>query len=107
MLKKLADAGCATVYLDGSIVTRKAVPSDFDGLWDMAGVDLQRLRASEPLFFEFSNRRAAQKAKYRGEMFPAELVESASGKTFLDFFQIDKETGEAKGILAIDLNTLT
>jgi hypothetical protein len=26
-----------------------------------------------------------------------------AGNTFLEFFQIDKRTGEAKGIIAIDL----
>ncbi len=106
LLTKLADAGCTTAFLDGSFVTSKPIPSDFDGLWDMGGVDLQRLRSSEPLLFDFSNRRAAQKAKYLGEMFPAELLESTGGKTFLDFFQTDKDTGAVKGLLAIDLGTL-
>lgn len=106
MLEKLASAGCGTAYLDGSFVTAKDVPLDFDGLWDMAGVDLQALIAAEPLFWNLSNRRAAQKAKYLGEMFPADFLEGMSGKTFLEFFQVDKDTGLPKGILAIDLRTL-
>lgn len=106
MLAMLATAGCTVAYVDGSFVTSKTGPSDFDGTWDMAGVDLPRLLALEPLLFDFSNRRAAQKAKYFGEMFPAEFVEGNSGKTFLEFFQQDKNTGTAKGIVAIDLRTL-
>jgi Family of unknown function (DUF6932) len=43
--------------------------------------------------------RQAMKAKYRGDLFPAEVPEGASGKAFLDFFQADKRTGEAKGIV--------
>lgn len=106
VLAALVAAGCSVAYLDGSFVTSKALPSDFDGAWDMAGVDLGKLLALEPLLFDFSNRRAAQKAKYFGEMFPAELVEGNSGKAFLEFFQQDKDTGAAKGIVAIDLRTL-
>jgi hypothetical protein len=106
MLAVLASAGCRMAYVDGSFASSKTAPLDFDGAWDMAGVDLQRLQVLEPLLFDFSNRRAAQKAKYFGELFPAELMESNSGKTFLDFFQKDKTTGVDKGIVAIDLRTL-
>src|SRR5713101_8457068 len=98
MLNKLKDAGCATAYLDGSFVTQKTIPSDFDGAWDTVGVDLQKLLTDEPLLFDFSNRRAGQKLKYFGEMFPADLIESDTGKTFLEFFETDKQTGTQKGI---------
>ena len=57
----------------------------------------------EPALFDFSNQRAAQRRKYLGEMFPADSQELASGRTFLDFFQQDKETGDPKGVVAIDL----
>jgi hypothetical protein len=106
MLTVLASVGCRVAYVDGSFVSSKLGPLDFDGAWDMAGVDLQRLHVLEPLLFDFSNGRAAQKAKYLGELFPAELLESNSGKIFLDFFQRDKTTGVNKGIVAVDLRTL-
>ena len=106
MLKKLAAAGCKRVFLDGSFVGRKVIPSDFDALWDMLGVDLHKLFITEPLFWELANSRAAQKAKYLGEMFPADFTEGSSGRTFLEFFQVDKQTGLAKGIVEIDLGTL-
>jgi hypothetical protein len=62
--------------------------------------------AIEPLFWMLNNGRAAQKAKYYGEMFPSGFAEGNSGKTFLEFFQVDKQTGFAKGIVEIDLGTL-
>jgi hypothetical protein len=96
-------AGCRRVYLDGSFVTRKPVPADFDALWDTTGVDVDRLLEMEPCFGDFANERAAQKAKFLGEFFPADLPEWDSGGVFLDFFQVDKNTGEPKGIVAIDL----
>lgn len=106
LLLKLAGAGCETAYIDGSFITDKAVPGDFDGAWELHNVDLQRLQVIEPVLFEFSNHRAAQKRKYLGEMFPADSQELASGRTFLEFFQRDMQTGHPKGIVAIDLRTL-
>jgi hypothetical protein len=99
-LKALRAAGCQTVYLDGSFVTAKRDPGDFDGCWDIEGVDPELL---DPVLLQFDNRRAAQKAKYRGELFPAQMGEGGSGLTFLEFFQIDKESGAPKGIVALDL----
>jgi hypothetical protein len=99
-------AGCKTIFVDGSFVTGKDVPSDFDGCWERAGMSLLTLQAADPVLLIFDNRRAAQKAKYFGELFPADMVEGGSGLTFLNFFQRDKDTGRAKGILALDLGSL-
>ena len=93
-------AGCRTVYVDGSFATTKPQPMDFDACWATGGVDPDRL---DPVFLDFSNARAKQKARFGGEFFPADLPEGMTGKTFLEFFQTDKETGAAKGIVALDL----
>lgn len=105
-LEALRVAGCGTVFVDGSFVTSKEVPGDFDCCWDTSGVDALMLHAIDPAFFDFSNRRAAQKATYGGEFFPAQGRESITGKTWLEFFQTDKETGEAKGVIAIDVQAI-
>ena len=99
-LDLLRSAGCQLVYLDGSFVTAKPEPADFDGCWSIAGVDVEKL---DPVFLDFSNSRAQQKERFLGELFRAELPEGATGKTFLEFFQIDKETGKPRGIRALDL----
>jgi hypothetical protein len=101
----LISAGCVAVYLDGSFVTASTSPADFDACWEMAGVDLKLLKQLEPLFFNFSNKRAAQKARFLGEFFPAEIAADAHRRTFLEFFQLDR-TGLAKGIIRVDLGTL-
>ena len=98
-LDLLRDAGCRRVYLDGSFVTEKQSPNDVDVCWDVDGVDPMSL---DSVFFEFDNGRAAQKAKYGAEFFPAQAPQHL--KTFLDFFQIDKESGEAKGIIELLLD---
>ena len=99
-IENLKDAGCRTVYLDGSFVTSKTYPNDYDACWDEAGVDPTAL---DPVLLTFDAGRAVQKAKYRGELFPASVIADTDGPSFLEFFQTDKETGRPKGIITIDL----
>lgn len=100
-LGSLAAAGCRTAYINGSFVTGKPRPNDYDLCWSIDGVDPERL---DPVLLDFSPQgRRAMKAKYLGDLFPAEIPEGASGKAFLDFFQTDRRTGEPKGIVAVDL----
>lgn len=98
-LQQLRIAGCKRVLLDGSFVTNKEKPGDYDACWDPFGVDYDLM---DPVFLRFENGRAAQKLKYGGEFFPS--FDRADGiRTFEDFFQIDKNTGERKGIVAINI----
>lgn len=45
-LRSLKTAGYSTAYLDGSFVTAKACPDDFDACWESAGVVPIRLDPS-------------------------------------------------------------
>ncbi len=87
------------MFLDGSFVTGKGEPDDFDGCWEARGVDPALL---DPVLLDFGPGRKRQKRVYRGEMFIASAREGA-GRTFLDFFQVDRYTGSAKGILGLRL----
>jgi hypothetical protein len=60
----------------------------------------------DPELRDFGNDRAAQKARYGGELFPADWPAQTDGTTFRDIFQRDHITREPKGILAIDLTEL-
>jgi len=93
----LEDAGSKAVYLNGSFVGERPKPSDFDCCWDPHGVDVTKL---DPVMLDFSNKRAAQKEKYGGEFFPS-TAEATPGQFFLNYFQEDKDTGEAKGIIRV------
>jgi hypothetical protein len=99
----LSKAGCQIIYIDGSFVTKKEKPGDFDACWDTTGVDIDFLYQLDPILFTFDNKRAAQKIKYLGELFPASNQADLAGNTFLEFFQIDRN-GDQKGIVAIDLS---
>lgn len=101
-LLELKNAGCQTAYIDGSFVTAKEKPGDFDGCWDPKGVDMDRLEGSALL--SFANKRAAQKEKFKGEMFLSNTRADAAGTLFLDFFQKDRD-GFPKGIVALDLRS--
>ena len=102
-LDDLKGAGCHTVYVDGSFVTDKEIPNDFDACWEETGVDPLILDA---ILLTFDPGRATQKAKYLGGFFPVSAIADADGFSFLEFFQTDKETGRRKGIIAIDLGGL-
>lgn len=98
---KLHQAGCQTVYLDGSYVTGKPMPGDFDACWDPTGVDPTKL---DPVFLQFANGRAAQKAAFKGEFFPSSMMCMDVGRAFVDFFQMDRFTGKQKGIISVSLS---
>jgi hypothetical protein len=102
-LHALRLAGCRRAYLNGSFVSTKETPDDFDACWDVVGVDENLL---DMVLLDFSSRRAAQKAKYKGELFIADAITDLAGRRFLEFFQIDRDTEAAQGIIAIDLTSL-
>ena len=57
----------------------------------------------DPVFLDFSDDRAAQKARYGGEFFPSSFAADAVGRTFLEFFQLERYSGERKGIVLVEL----
>lgn len=101
-LDELKLAGCSRAYLDGSFVTAAPKPNDFDLCYEPRGVDPMLLH---PVFFDFRAKRAAQKARYFGELFPAN-VQAAVGYNYFQFFQQDSDSGMPKGIVAIDVQRL-
>lgn len=100
-LDELRRAGCKRVYLNGSFVTTKANPGDYDGAWDIVGVNPVELKSE--FWMEKKVDVDIQKTKYKGELYPADMIESGSGLRFLNFFQRRKYTHEAKGIVEMYL----
>lgn len=97
-LRALARAGCSRFFLDGSFVTSKPEPGDWDGCWDAEGVDGRRL---DPLLSGWPEHRAAQKERFGGDIFPAFWDADGLGTTFLAFFQSGRD-GAERGIILID-----
>ncbi len=95
----LAQSGCKYLYLDGSYVTEKDMPGDFDACWSIDEVNFQTL---DPIFINIRNDPTAQKQRFGGELYP-NIIEGLSGKLFKDFFKNEKHTNQEKGIIVIDL----
>ena len=57
------------------------------------------------IFFDFEDERALQKRRFAAEFFPAQLLEGATGRPFLRFFQLTRDD-EPVGLVAIDLETM-
>lgn len=96
LLIELKRAGCTEVWLDGSFVTKKELPGDYDVCYQIRGVSPDLM---DPLIF--SQNRDERKKKYRGDIFP-NTIEDGSGKPFDEFFQEDRD-GNQKGIILIKL----
>ena len=97
MVNELQKAGCQAIFLDGSFVTDKPMPSDFDVCWLPIGVSSKKL---DPVLLDFSAKRKKQKQKYGGECFIS-TTKAAPGFTYFEFFQRDKDTQKPKGIIRV------
>ena len=83
-LVNFAKAGCSSVLLNGSFVTKKELPGDYDAAWIEDGVDVTRL---DPVLLDHEDGCRKMKEKYSGEFFPSKL-KTRSGKTHGEFFSI-------------------
>ena len=100
-MTQLKEAGCRTIYINGSFVTSESEPNDFDACYDRETVDMNHLRVNAPRLFNYADRNG-QKAKYRGEIFPSDQPVGNYGDNSFDFFQKDRKHRK-KGIIAIDV----
>ena len=98
----LKSAGCETIYLDGSFSTSTIEPNDIDVCWELINVNLDVLYTIEPVLFNFDFKRKAQKEKFGCEFFPADSIAELPDKTFIDFFQQDRD-GNPKGIIGLKI----
>ena len=76
-------------------------PQARDGCWDPVGVDPALL---DSVLLDFTpGGRNRMKTKYLADLFPSSIKEAHSGLLFVDYFQIDKVTGDLKGIVLLEL----
>lgn len=103
-LVNLKGANCQTAYLDGTFASNKENPGDVDVCYNPRGTIGAKL---DSVFLDFSNLRAAQKAKNGRDFFPSSATASLNPRlSYREFFQKDKYIDEAKGIIALDLRRL-
>ena len=102
-IRLLQALGCRAVYIGGSFVTKKQIPSDVDVVWESTGMSFERVKRNSPIFFEMTPGSPDQKARFSSEFYPSEGKEGISGLTFLEFFQRDWREGRRRGIVRIDI----
>ncbi|MCP3463494.1 hypothetical protein NLN62_24940 [Bradyrhizobium sp. CCGUVB23] len=102
-LSNLRAAGCVAAIIDGSFVTNKEEPGDYDLAFDPMGMNGGLV---DPVLRRHDDGRKAMKAKYFGEVFPwgAEAC-AVTRLIYLDFFQRDR-SGVAKGVVLLDVKLL-
>lgn len=102
-LLNLQFAGCRSVIVDGSFVTAKEEPGDWDAAFDPVGVIAKRL---DPILLKHDDGRRAMRAKYLGDMFPwTAVASSVTGSLYRQFFQKDRD-GNPKGIVEVHLQAI-
>lgn len=62
-IEQLKAAGCEAVYVDGSFVTAKPQPGDFDACWDVTNVNPSVL---DPVFLDFANHSPVSRGVFSG-----------------------------------------
>jgi hypothetical protein len=103
VLSALDLAGCRTIIIDGSFVTAKEAPGDWDAAFDPIGVDASKL---DPILLKHSDGRKAMRAKYLGDLFPwGAIACGTTGSVYREFFQKDR-SGQPKGIVEITLKLI-
>lgn len=99
LLNELHRVKCTAVYVDGSFVTTKEIPGDYDLCWKLDNVLVEDLDPVLLNYTETGKRKIAK--KYRGDIRGAGFAVKESGATYLNFFQYDRN-GEPKGIIELN-----
>lgn len=102
-LKKVVDilkaTGCSNVYIDGSFISSRLEPNDWDACFECAPTVIREVYKEFPLLDI-----KEQKKTYGGELYPASTEADAYRTPYLEFFQQITGTPFKKGIIRIQLN---
>jgi hypothetical protein len=95
-------AGCEMVFVDGSFVSTKPDPGDFDACYDPRGVDPTRLAPC--LLFQSQADIPAAKQLFGGDIRIDYALPPTSILRYVEYFQRDSRVpGLRKGLLKLDL----
>ena len=101
-ITNLQQAGCRTIIIDGSFVTARELPNNWDAAFDPVGVIYERL---DPILVQHKDGGRAMRAKYLGNLFPWTETLAHDGPLFLDYFQTDHD-GQPKGVIELRLQVM-
>ncbi len=98
----LKAVGCKVIYIDGSFITKKIYPRDFDLCWDEDGVNYELSKTTYRGLFDFGFKMQNMKKRYGEDIVQMTNYANERGTSFLNYFQEDKQ-GREKGIVKISL----
>lgn len=103
VIQILQECGCDAIYIDGSFVTDKLEPDDWDACFKGSLDAIYSLdRRDTDLVLDDIRKRDRQKEKYLGELYPPGVI-AEKDMCYLDFFQCIKGSKAKKGIIKIAL----
>ncbi|MBG0800528.1 hypothetical protein IYW40_03330 [Methylocystis sp. H4A] len=103
LIVHLKEVQCQNLYVDGSFVTNKEVPNDYDACWDVTGVKIELI---DPVLLDFKPEGKKKMAiKYGGDLRPDKFSPSGANVVYLVFFQTDRD-GDPKGIIHLSLQEI-
>lgn len=93
-------AGCQTFHLDGSFITSKHHPGDYDALWDARGVDLAKI---DPCLLDYPKDLEVINERFAGDIFPDYAIPEGSISFYLQRMQRETraDVPRAKGIVRL------
>jgi hypothetical protein len=97
LTRELQQANCPLFYLNGSFVTNKEFPNDYDACYEIEDIN----QSIDPLLLNPFAQLSEIKIKYKGDVFPR-IPELLKGLDHLEIFQSDIDAN-VKGIIAINL----
>jgi len=97
LLSHLKSVDCRCLYVDGSFVTEKETPNDYDACWDVEGGKVEKL---DKVLLSFSDE--GKHAMREGDIRPGSCSPAEKDSTYLEFFQMGRD-GEPKGIIKLVL----
>lgn len=103
LVRHLESVGCTAIYVDGSFITTKERPNDYDACWNIDGVKIEKV---DKILLNFSDEGKVEMQKeYGGDIRPGACSPVESKATYLEFFQTDRN-GNRKGIVKLTLRSI-
>lgn len=100
LIDHLKSVNCRSLFVNGSFVTNKERPNDYDACWNVVGVKFEQI---DPILLRADDvGKQDMLKKYGGDIRPDLFSPVETSGTYLEFFQIDRN-GEAKGIIELSL----
>jgi hypothetical protein len=102
-IEDLRKVGCPAIFIDGSFVTKKAIPTDFDLCWEDEGISLKDVKKICYPLVDCGWRMSTIIERYRGEVVPKNnIIDLDKGLTVYAWYTEDRQ-GRDKGIIKINI----